>query len=368
MSKILIIEDEPLILENLATLLEVEGYDVATAENGVIGLEQVSKSKPDLILCDIMMPGMNGYEVIEQLRKAEITAGIPFIFLTAKSDQVDVRIGMQLGADDYLTKPFRADDVVRAVEARLSRRSDFAKESEVIVEQLRQSITTTLPHELRTPLYGILGFVELLKSGIDELSKEQIVEMLGRIEFSANRLQDLILSYLQYTELVERSSDVAWKQENRRVQLPFPDSLVADIAESISSLEPSGAEFILSMGVKDILVGCSSRLFTVAMRELLTNARKFSAPGIPVTVQDSFADGRYEISVTNTGVELSPEKVARIGAFVQFDRHFTEQQGAGLGLAIVKLICDAVEADLSFSVPEGGGGTTAAIRFRAERR
>ena len=104
--KILLIEDNPEVRENTSEILELAGYDVVTAPNGKLGVEIAQNSHPDLIICDIMMPELDGYGVLHILNKNIDTAGIPFIFLTAKPEKIDIRKGMNLGADDYLTKPF----------------------------------------------------------------------------------------------------------------------------------------------------------------------------------------------------------------------------------------------------------------------
>jgi len=121
MKTILIIEDQPDMRENIATILEMEDFAVLEATNGREGLNLALEEKPDLILCDIMMPEMDGYDVLHALRKDRTVSGTPFIFLTAKGEKRDLRAGMNLGADDYLTKPVSADELLGAVNARLDR-------------------------------------------------------------------------------------------------------------------------------------------------------------------------------------------------------------------------------------------------------
>jgi CRP-like cAMP-binding protein len=128
MKKILLIEDNPDVRENTAEILSLANYDVHTAENGKIGVELATKEKPDLIICDIMMPELDGYGVLHILSKKPETASIPFIFLTAKTEKADIRKGMTLGADDYLTKPFDDTDLLNAVEARLNKISLLKKQ------------------------------------------------------------------------------------------------------------------------------------------------------------------------------------------------------------------------------------------------
>src|SRR5699024_5243248 len=121
MKKLLIIEDDEILKDNTAELLELSGYEVITASNGKTGIEQAKAHNPDLIICDIMMPKMYGYEVLESLTANEDTRYIPFIFLTAKTEHKEVRKGMDMGADDYLTKPFDESDLLNAIESRLDK-------------------------------------------------------------------------------------------------------------------------------------------------------------------------------------------------------------------------------------------------------
>lgn len=121
MKKILIIEDQAPMRRNLALMLEMEGFDVRVAENGKIGVEMALRHLPDLVICDVMMPELDGHAVVQTLRADPSTATIAFIFLTARSDKSDVRIGMNFGADDYLLKPVNREDLLAAIETRLAR-------------------------------------------------------------------------------------------------------------------------------------------------------------------------------------------------------------------------------------------------------
>lgn len=145
MFSILIIEDDPAIRGNMELILKMEGFDVRIATDGVSGLGSVNEKRPDLILCDIMMPEMDGHAVLEALRKEGAFTGIPFIFVTALGERCDVRRGMSAGADDYLTKPFSAEELVGAVTGRLHRletlhmrgsKTAFKKEHDILRQQV----------------------------------------------------------------------------------------------------------------------------------------------------------------------------------------------------------------------------------------
>lgn len=120
MARILVIEDEPELRANVARLLKAEGYEVQTADNGVVGVELAVAQPPDLIICDIAMPEMDGFGVLFSLRENVTTAGVPFIFLTASTRTYDRKFGVELGANDYITKPFKLQDLLEAVRKRIA--------------------------------------------------------------------------------------------------------------------------------------------------------------------------------------------------------------------------------------------------------
>ncbi len=141
MKKILLIEDNPDIRENTSEILELDGYEVLTAENGKIGVDLAIKEIPDLIICDIMMPVLDGYGVLHLLSKNKETTDIPFIFLTAKAERSDFRKGMEMGADDYITKPFDDVELLSAIESRLRKKEVIKKSYNQDISGLDQLIS-----------------------------------------------------------------------------------------------------------------------------------------------------------------------------------------------------------------------------------
>src|SRR3954471_5592009 len=193
MKKILIIEDEPEMRRNIAALLRYSGYQPIAAENGRLGIEAARREKPDLILCDVMMPELDGYGVLQSLQQDGSLALIPFVFLTAKGDKDDLRSGMNLGADDYLTKPVANSDLVEAVEARLRRsqrqanrefKPDFSSTQPLLKLGLTPRATETLlwlsQGKTNPDIATILGITEsTVKKHVQEIFEKLGVETRG---------------------------------------------------------------------------------------------------------------------------------------------------------------------------------------------
>jgi two-component system sensor histidine kinase/response regulator len=196
MTKILVIEDERAMRENICETLELEGFAVLGAENGYDGVDLPCQHIPDIVICDVMMPRMDGYSVLVTLRSEPQTAMIPLIFLTAKSTKTDMKYGMELGADDYLTKPFMPSELLAPINTRLQQQSTIAMEYKKQIKELREGIVHMLPHELRSPLVGLLGYSELLERDSQTLSPSRVAEMARAIRTSGQRLHDVIEKFL----------------------------------------------------------------------------------------------------------------------------------------------------------------------------
>src|SRR6266567_1614579 len=164
MKKILVIDDEEWLREMVQLALRQKGFEVVQAQNGAVGVELARTELPDLVLCDVNMERMDGYLTLSALRNDATTASIPFILMTGLADNAGMRHGMELGADDYLAKPFTIDALYAAVEARLKKVQRVRQEAERRLADLRDNLSLMLPHELRTPLNGIVAYGEILAS------------------------------------------------------------------------------------------------------------------------------------------------------------------------------------------------------------
>ncbi|MFP4528293.1 MAG: response regulator [Candidatus Kapaibacterium sp.] len=334
MNKILVIEDDLNVLENIVEILEMNDYEVVQAKNGHDGIAAAYSQSPELIICDVMMPGADGYEVLGAVRKNPATFYIPFLFLTAKSAKIDQRRGMELGADDYITKPYRNAEILNAVRIRIEKAREIKKASEANIEELRQNISTALPHEFRTPLNGIYGFVQLLKYDFESLNDEEKKFMIDNIFESTERLNKLIQNFIYFNELLvlkSRNKSVGQTEISPKSTIIEQSQIIAEKYERYDDLQ---------YDLVDNPIEISDVHFTRAVQNLIDNAFKFSQAGTRVALASRIESGKYIFDVTNFGEGLEQNRIDMIGAFGQFGRSIHEQQGMGLGLAIVKLICE----------------------------
>jgi two-component system sensor histidine kinase/response regulator len=351
MVKILVIEDEESIRENILDLLDAEDFEAFGAENGKKGVQLAIEKEPDLVLCDVMMPEIDGYSVIKALRSNPTTATIPFIFLTARVDKSDLRTGMELGADDYLTKPCTPDELLKAVRIRLEKQAIIKQQQTQKLEELRTNLALSLPHELRTPLNGILGFSELLLDDFESLPPEEVREMLDSINVSGKRLYRLIQNFLLYAELELLHLD------NTRLQAYY-DANSYSIKELLTELAKEQArqaerETDLHLEIENASVQVSPSRLQKLVEEIINNAFKFSFPGTPVQVIGKVEPQGYVLTISDQGRGMTPEQITGIGAYMQFERRLYEQQGSGLGLTIAKRLTEIYKGKLTIeSIPE----------------
>lgn len=364
--KLLVIEDDPLLLKNTMQILTIEGYEVIAAGNGLAGLEHAYQSLPDLIISDISMPGLNGLELLAQLRLNPKTAAIPFIFLTAHGKKEDLRQGMGAGADDYLTKPFTVPDLLTAINARFERQAAYLRDQERKLDELRGNIIFILPHELRTPLMSIMGYADLLIESRDALEAKTVDRALRQIKAGGERLYRLTENYLLYVQLEVAKSDPVQLADLRNEQTKRPTEILTQVATRQATRANRSADLVLRLTDAPAVCISQDGLKKIA-EELLNNAFKFSQAGTPVELETTVDSDQYRISITNEGRGMSAKEIAEVGAYMQFQRQFYEQQGSGLGLHLVRRLAEIYAGTVQIeSIPDQKTTVTVTLYLYSE--
>jgi len=334
---ILVVEDDTAMAEGISDALELASYDIMLAANGQEGLKQIARRKPDLILSDIMMGGMDGYEFCEAVQANQAWVDIPFVFLTAKHRPEEIRRGKQLGVDDYLTKPFLPEDLLVVVQAKIERAKVRHTVAQSEVATLKNQLATMISHELRTPLTYIQGYLEMVTMDRDTLTEEDLVLCLNGIKVGSDRLGRLVQDMLTWLTLRTEGAAQDYQLSSRADgQLPaLLHQVVSDFTETANA---RGVKLVLEVppSLPPVQV-CRGQIVDVLLR-LLDNAVKFSlAEGGVVKVAATETPEGVLVSVQDHGVGMPAHRLFHIfEPLCQVDRARHEQQGVGMGLAIAR--------------------------------
>ncbi|MFV5693034.1 response regulator [Flavobacterium sp. LT1R49] len=327
-NKILIVDDELNIRDTITELLVCQNYDVKAACNGQEALSLLEYWTPDLIVCDIMMPVMDGSALHEIIKESPSLSAIPFVFLTAKSENNLMRKCLLQGADDFLSKPFKINELISIIETKIAR---FEKIKNAH-HNLYSGKKNTFQHEINTPLHGILGFTNLLIKDEGKFEKKLIHEFYESIKISGERLDRTLQNIILYQNLKDNS-------------LEFNDTSSAEIlkiflkAKAKLSRIYENQETRISFEVDKATIGMSEKYLHFILFELLDNALKFSSSSKMILVSgERFNDEYYELVIRDFGIGFSEDELKKIGASQQFNREKREQQGLGLGLFLSKMI------------------------------
>ena len=359
MTKILVIDDEEIQRLLTVAVLKANGFEIVAATNGAEGIELARTTLPDLIISDIRMELVNGYQFLAAVRNDSVTATIPFILMTSNADIPGMREGMKLGADDYLPKPFSPTELVAAVNARLGKHRLMVQKAEMKLQELRARMSTAIPHELRTPLNGILGFADIMRKDAQNLQPQEIAKMSERIYRNGKRLLRLVENYLMYTQIGSKTLD-----EHQKELLVGSHTEVRNTIEEITKEKAmeNGRPSDLTLQVTADSVAVSPQYFAKIVEELVDNAFRYSAKGTPVYVSTVAEEKAILVIIIDKGRGMTPEQVRNIGAYVQFDRTVYEQQGSGLGLTVVRRLVELHGGTLSIQ-SDYGQGTTATVHL-----
>lgn len=336
--KVVVIDDDDTTLETIEKILEVYDFIVFTAHGGKEGLDLVRRTQPDIILCDVRMPDVDGYTVLAELRKHTATATIPILLLSAQHELSDIRTGMQLGADDFLSKPFSVEDLLTSINARLDKHDRIIRQATQQLQQLRSNIAMVLPHEFRTPLNSIIGFGELIAAQYERLGRDEVMEMLATIVSSGYRLSALVENFIYLSRLEMLAVHPHIQKELIAEAILNCQEIIVEVASH--QVAVNGNQHALETVLEAASVGISDGYLRKLVAELVDNACKFSLPKTHIRLKGKVQSGLYVLSIQDEGRGMSPAQISQIGAYMQFDRNIHEQQGQGLGLTIAKRITE----------------------------
>jgi signal transduction histidine kinase len=352
MKKIVLIEDDLMLGQNLTEILEGEDFEVIHTINGQLGIDLVLKHLPDLVISDILLPEFDGLMVKEKLNKDPLASTIPFIFLTAKADKNDIRRGMEVGADDYLTKPFTKESLLNSINSRIHKNEVFKKHS----SELTKSIALALPHEFNNPLISILGYSEIILDIAEKCQFCQCNEIMTYtkiINSSGTELLGLLKRFLLIVKLEMIFSDLNEVKKYNDNKSKFINTEYACDSLYDLSEKYSPAKIDIRDEAKKVKLNISDEDFDLILKEIVDNAFKFSEKNSIIKALLTSDDTYYKIVIINPGRGMSEDQISRIGLFQQFEREKFEQKGLGIGLAIAKKLLELNEGILQISsVPD----------------
>ncbi len=376
---ILAVDDNPTNLEALFDFLTQYGCTVLLKNDGAKAIALAQRRRPDLILLDIVMPGMDGFETCQRLKADDATKAIPVIFMSALTDTIDKVKGFAVGAVDYITKPFQFEEVLARVKTHLTIQKlqqdlqtnnatlqGLLERERKMFDELRLNLSLALPHELRTPLNAISGFAQLLKTPAFAATPAKVMDYAQYIHASSLQLQRLMentllyahLKLLKYTSHEERNWPINSGVSTQR----FIQAVAQRYAQTVCREHDLRLEL-----VETYLCIAPNNLKKILM-ELLSNAFKFSAPGTPVIISTSINGHLCILTIRDQGRGMTQEQIQHIGAYMQFERREYEQQGVGLGIVIAHLLTQLEGGLLSIDSQVGKGTAVSLVLNCATER
>jgi len=356
-NSVLIVDDEDINVIILTNILESE-YTVYSSSSGQDAIETAEERLPDIILLDIVMPGMDGYAVITALKKSEKTKDIPVIFITGLNDAENEKKGLALGALDYITKPFTPEIVRFRVHNQIKTLDQIRLLTEKeLVEQnrrVRMDFLSRMSHELLTPMNAIMGITQVLKTADDPNDIEMYHE---KIDAASSQLLELIHGLLD----VSGNKEDAFKLENATFALKAVLRNVLDKLSCIARKKQQSLDFDVAPVIRLTLIGDEERLAQVIMN-LLSNAIKFTPEHGQISVSARAVDEDNEtitlqFEVSDNGIGISKEQQSSIfNLFEQADESVTRKHGGvGLGLSISKRIIEMMDGNIWLESEPGKG-------------
>jgi two-component system, sensor histidine kinase and response regulator len=335
--KVLAVDDIEENLELIESILSSEEFEVILATNGLEALRKAEELKPDIILLDVNMPGMDGYEVCKRIKSKESTKDIPVIFLTAKAEIENIVEGFKIGGADYITKPFSIEEFLARVKVHSElafARKNIIKQNLELIEynNIKDKFISIIAHDLRGPIGSCNQMLKVIfedikmKTGIDE----ELVNITGEIEKSMENIYNLLENLLEWAMLQKKELSLSMETSDIR----------EIILEAISNLKSMAENKRIKINNKsrEIYLLADRRMIVTVIRNLIANAIKFTESEGEVEIETSVKNSKCEISIKDNGIGIEEEKILRL--FKINEKVTTlgtrEEKGTGLGLVLCK--------------------------------
>lgn len=358
--RILVIDDDMHLLVGIKALLEREGYDVLTSDDSKAGMQIARQQTPDLIICDIMMPFMDGFKLHETVKSDDATKNIPFLFLSARASQEDKVRGLKTGADDYITKPFDHRELLARVSAVFNRynkgQEDMRHKMDAEIERIKHEISHNVSHELRTPLTQILLSLDMVLR--EKYSDPQDIMEFVEIAMSQSQRLNNIIDDLIFLNNHKHGMINIFRQQIE---------VRTDFIEVIRIRQAMYAEKLLNTQVKvdpNVMIHAPRREFRQMVSHLADNAFKFSHPQGKVIIElEGNGIGGFVLTITDSGIGIPANQRNEVfKPYYQISQGDARSfNGLGVGLTIAQAVTQSLGGDTAILPYDAGCSVQALI-------
>lgn len=357
---VLIVDDNPLIVNVVKGLLGSENFEVYSSSNGQEAVETLSHKHIDVIICDVMMPKMDGYQFHSYVRGKPEYSHIPFIFLTALDDRNEMNKGRESGVDDYIPKPFDPHALISSVKGKMQRSHALKNLGEERFDAYRKRVIHTLSHEFRTPLVAINTGAELLMQQQDRLEEGKVARLLEAIHRGGLRLERLVNDFMLLQQIEAGIAQRLFDGRSSYIELFH---IVEDV---INTQRDDIIKENFKLEVIDQSRGAEAKVYEPQVQDILSrlisNAVKFHGGDRVIEIHVYRVEREGVIEVRDRGIGINPERIKEaIDVFGQIDREKIEQQGGGLGLAIASRYAAINGGRIEFEARSGGGSIVSLV-------
>lgn len=354
---ILIVDDIPQNIQVLGMRLRKENYEIAVAQNGKEALRVVNDIQPDLILLDVMMPEMDGYEVCKRLKSDPETSNIPIILLTGKTGTEDIVKGFELGASDYITKPYKSAELLARVKTHLElkRSKDELEKKNAELTDLndhKNTFFSMVSHDLRNPLMAFLNLAEILKDDYENMEEDRIRYFIRMLYEAADEMQKLLNNLLEWARLEMGKIEVK----------PEIIDMKEIVDNNVNLLKTNAREKSITIEEhlpEEVEVFADKNMVDAVVRNVISNSIKFTGENGKIDIGFQSRNGDKIVMISDNGVGIPKEKLDTLFSIkhIHSTKGTNNEKGTGLGLLLCKQMLEQNNGSI-FIDSEDGEGTT----------